>query len=382
VSLDRKAANNRVWGLAFVVLFFIGTSCFSSVHAQIKLGLVVPLTGPLSNTGRDIVAATQALVAAVNKAGGIKSQQIELVIRDDGYSASTAEQEARFLVEKQNVSAILNCFGTVSCLAIAKVANETGTPLVGPISGAEVLRGDAHRFVFPVRPDATSETGKLLDYLKGLSITNVAVVYQQDGFGQGYKSSLEKSALTRGITSRFVALDTKNPDYTAAAKFVKDNQSASVIFLANALHSSATIKEIAKLKHSPIYLNLAGQANAGFVKAISGEKAIVAFATMTPSPNGLSPSAENFRRVMGAENLQAKQSYLSYEAFINTSLAIEVLKRSDEFDKSGFARAINNFRELDLGGGVRLSFKGNSPVRQGSRYLDLAVLNRDGQFQH
>jgi branched-chain amino acid transport system substrate-binding protein len=127
----------------------VGMLC-SMVHAQntIKVGMVLPLTGPLAGTGNDIAAGTRAAIEAVNQAGGIKGQKIELLIEDDHFDPKASEALSRELVKSKGAHALLSCFGTVSCLAVAKVAQDTSTPLLGAMAGAETLRDAKYTKVY------------------------------------------------------------------------------------------------------------------------------------------------------------------------------------------------------------------------------------------
>jgi ABC-type branched-subunit amino acid transport system substrate-binding protein len=85
-------------GVAIALLCSVAAS-----HAQssVKVGMVLPLSGPLAGTGNDIAQGARAAVDAFNQAGGLKGQKIELLIEDDRFDAKLSEELARDLIEKK-----------------------------------------------------------------------------------------------------------------------------------------------------------------------------------------------------------------------------------------------------------------------------------------
>ena len=355
--------------------------CVSNACAAIKVGMVLPLSGPLANTGNDIAQGTQAAVDAFNKAGGIKGQLIELIIEDDRFDAKLSEELSRGLVKSKGVSALLSCFGTVSCLAVAKVAQETGVPLVGPIAGSEALRDSKQTKVYSIRANASEEVGGLLNYLLAIKQNSASVVVQDDGFGKAYANSLlsvsNKYEFKPALQLTF---DPKAPNYNdIASKIVAQNATPAVLLIANTVHSVGIIKALTAAKYYGQVLNLAGQANSGFVKGLANVSQLAVFATVTPSPFGdSSPAAQAYRTdwklATGNDNI----TYIGFESYLNAQVLITALKRSKQLTSVEINQSLSqlnkaNFYEL------KYSFTGKS--RQASSFTDLAVMS-NGTFRH
>ncbi len=357
----------------------------TSARAQIKIGMVLPMTGPLAATGADIAAGTQALVAAYNAAGGasagsLKGQKIELLIEDDGFDPVKSEALARSLVKERGVSALLSCFGTVNCLAIAKVAEEQKVPLVGPIAGSPVLRKPENKHVFSLRADAVEEVGALVNYLKGIGQNQCAVLVQDDGFGKAYAAALKTAGdKVQFSASPSVMLDPKAANYNKLAAALIERQPASVMLLANTVHSIGIIKALNTLNYTGQVLNLAGQANGFFVKSLLGGKQMAVFPMMTPSPSVSETTAATEYRASMDKTGQKTLSYLSFEAYLNARLLGAVLRRSNNATPLALTNTLQGLNQLDLGV-FKVSFAGN--LRQGASYTDLAVMTLDGRFRH
>lgn len=111
-------------------LAVLGGSFGSGVHAEepIKIGVIVPLTGPFQSTGRQIEAAIKAYT---QQNGDVAAgRKIEFVVRDDRGVPDNAQRLAQELVTQDRVS-ILTGFGTTpAALAAAPFAARAKIPQV------------------------------------------------------------------------------------------------------------------------------------------------------------------------------------------------------------------------------------------------------------
>jgi branched-chain amino acid transport system substrate-binding protein len=359
-----------------VVIMFAG-----SANASIKIGMVLPLSGALSATGNDIVQGSKAAVDAINKAGGIKGQQLELLIEDDRFDAKLSEELARAMIKSKGVSALMSCFGTVSCLAVGRVAQETGVPLIGPIAGAEALRDAKFTKIYSVRASASEEVGVLLNYLLAIKQNNASVVIQDDGFGQAYAASL------LAVSSKYdfkpaqqLVFDPKTPNYKdIAKKIIAKTDAPAVLLIANTQHSVGIVKALAEEKYYGQVLNLAGQANGGFVKGLANVTQFAVFSTVTPSPfSESSPAAQAYRADWKLATGNDHVSYIGFESYLNVQVLIAALKRSANFSSVSIDLAISQLNKVNY---FELKYSFAAKSRQAANFTDLAVLS-NGTFKH
>jgi urea transport system substrate-binding protein len=73
----------------------------------LRLGLLVPLSGPLGLVGPSATCAASLAAAEVNAAGGVRGRRIELVVADAGGRPDSAAREARRLAESGTVEAVV-----------------------------------------------------------------------------------------------------------------------------------------------------------------------------------------------------------------------------------------------------------------------------------
>jgi len=114
--------------LAALALAALGVPAARAQSDSIKIGVILPMTGPSASTGRQIDAAIKLWLAQNGtKAGGRK---VEVLIKDDAGVADTTRRLAQELVVNDKV-AVLAGFGlTPLALATAPIATQSKTPMV------------------------------------------------------------------------------------------------------------------------------------------------------------------------------------------------------------------------------------------------------------
>jgi branched-chain amino acid transport system substrate-binding protein len=164
---------------------------------SIKLGGSYPLSGPAS-AYRSIEQGAQAHFKFVNAKGGVDGRKIEFVTLDDAYEPPKAVQNARRLIEEEEVFALFNTLGTANNVAIWDYANKQEVPHLFVATGASLWGADidAHPWTSGWQPDYVTESQVYADFLEAEKPNaKVAVLYQNDAFGEdllnGFKKAVE-----------------------------------------------------------------------------------------------------------------------------------------------------------------------------------------------
>ena len=111
------------------------TPCFA--QDAVKVGLIVPMTGPFASTGKQLVAGAR-LYMALN-GDTVAGQKIELIVKDDTGNADVTKRLAQELVVNDKV-AFLAGFGlTPGALATAPVASEAKIPQMVMMAATAVI---------------------------------------------------------------------------------------------------------------------------------------------------------------------------------------------------------------------------------------------------
>jgi branched-chain amino acid transport system substrate-binding protein len=175
--------------------------------ADLKVGFITSLSGPVSSLGIPYAKGINAAAAYKSEIGGHKVTMIQL---DDASDPSTAARNARKLIDEDKVDVIIGTAGSPGALAIAAVARETKTPLIS-IANAS-LPGEPGAWMVTIPQPAPLMIGAVVEHMKKAGIKTVGYIGFSDAWGDLVYNSLMKSAEPAGIkvltNERYARADT------------------------------------------------------------------------------------------------------------------------------------------------------------------------------
>jgi branched-chain amino acid transport system substrate-binding protein len=158
-----------------------------ATDTEIKIGNIMPYSGPASAYAT-IGKTEAAYFKMINEKGGINGRKINYISYDDAYSPPKTVEQARKLVENDEVLFILNPLGTPGNTAIQKYMNSKKVPQLFVSTGAAKW-ADPKNFPWTMgwQPSYQAEARIYAQYI----MTNypgkkVGVLYQNDDFGKDY----------------------------------------------------------------------------------------------------------------------------------------------------------------------------------------------------
>lgn len=166
----------------------------SGALADLKVGFITSLSGPVSSLGIPYAKGIQAAIAFKPEVAGQKIQMFQL---DDASDPSTAARNARKLIEEEKVDVIIGTAGSPGALAIAAVARETKTPLIS-IANAN-LPGDDGAWMVTIPQPAPLMISAVVEQMKKQGIKTVGYIGFSDAWGDLVYDALMKSAGPAGI---------------------------------------------------------------------------------------------------------------------------------------------------------------------------------------
>jgi len=167
----------RMQNLVALTALAIGAMVATTAHAQkkydsgatdteIKIGNIMPYSGPASSYG--VIGKTEeAFFKMINAEGGINGRKINFITYDDAYSPPKAIEQARKLVESDEVLLIFQPLGTPSNSAIMKYMNAKKVPQLFVASGGTKF-GDPKNFPWTMgfQPNYQSEGRIYAKYIR------------------------------------------------------------------------------------------------------------------------------------------------------------------------------------------------------------------------
>jgi ABC-type branched-subunit amino acid transport system substrate-binding protein len=227
-----------------------------ATDTEIKIGNIMPYSGPASAYG--VIGKTEAAYfKKINDAGGINGRKINFISYDDAYSPPKAVEQARKLVESDEVLFIFNSLGTPSNSAIHKYMNAKKVPQLFVATGATKWN-DPKDFPWTMgwQPNYQSETQIYAKYLlKNKPDAKIAVMYQNDDYGKDYLKGL-KDGLGAKAASMIVAEESfETTEPTVDGHIVKLKSSGADVFvdIATPKFAAQAIKKIAEIEWKPLH---------------------------------------------------------------------------------------------------------------------------------
>jgi len=163
-----------------------------ATDTEIKIGNIMPYSGPASAYG--VLGKTEAAYfRKINAEGGINGRKITFISYDDAYSPPKTVEQARKLVESDEVLLIFNSLGTANNAAIQKYMNAKKVPQLFVATGA-TRWNDPLNFPWTMgyQLNYQSEARAYAKYiLKEKPNARIAVLYQNDDYGKDYLRGLK-----------------------------------------------------------------------------------------------------------------------------------------------------------------------------------------------
>jgi ABC-type branched-subunit amino acid transport system substrate-binding protein len=228
-----------------------------ATDTEIKVGNIMPYSGPASSYG--VIGKTEAAYfKKINDAGGINGRKINFISYDDGYSPPKTVEQARKLVESDEVLFIFNSLGTPPNSAIQKYMNSKKVPQLFVATGATKWN-DPKNFPWTMgwQPSYQSEAQIYAKYLlKEKPAAKIAVLYQNDDYGKDYLKGL-KDGLGAKAASMIIAEESfETTEPTVDNHIVKLKSTGADVFvdIATPKFAAQAIKKIAEIEWKPLHI--------------------------------------------------------------------------------------------------------------------------------
>ena len=228
-----------------------------ATDTEIKIGNIMPYSGPASAYG--VIGKTEAAYfKKINDAGGINGRKINFVSYDDGYSPPKAVEQARKLVESDEVLLVFNSLGTPSNSAIHKYMNAKKVPQLFVATGATKWN-DPKDFPWTMgwQPNYQSESHIYAKWLlKEKPGAKIAILYQNDDYGKDYVKGL-KDELGPKAASMIVAEEShETTEPSIDNHIVKLKATGADVFfnVTTPKFAAQAIKKIAEVDWKPLHL--------------------------------------------------------------------------------------------------------------------------------
>ena len=240
----------------------------------IKIGVVLPLTGPVSIAGNQI---REGIELALEK---YKTKNIKVIFEDSQCQPSKAVNSLQKLISIDKVSLILGDVCSSATLAMIPIVKENNLVMITPLStnpDVTLPGNNAYRIV----PSDTQEVGYMAEYAyNNLDIRKLAIIYENSDFGKRGEQIFREKYKGTIVASETYSPDTT--DYKTVLTKIKQTNPEAIYMLALPQAIGLILKQAKELginatflgKNSveqPTVLKIAGDAANGVIYTFFSE---------------------------------------------------------------------------------------------------------------
>jgi branched-chain amino acid transport system substrate-binding protein len=368
--LNRRSASVALLAAA------VAGACLAQGNEPIIVGQTAIASGPVAGFSKEPGLGIQAMLASVNKAGGIRGRQVVLRQLDDANSTEQAEANVRALVQ-QGAVAILMPIGTLPAAGARKAAEELKVPVIGPYTGAGQVYA-AGSAVFPLRISFVEEATRIVNHMALIGQTRVAAIRNDNPGAKVPIDAARKALQARGsdLIGEFV-LAQDGSDAPAKAQQLAALQPQGVIMSASNVVAASFIKAYRATGVSSQFYGTSFLNGNQLRKDLADAAAGVVIMQVVPSPKANIRLAADYRAAMEAIGAGGQLSYASFEGYIAARTLVDALRRiaAAPLKPAAVQQALQAMIRHDLGG-LTISFKDQA---QGAlNYGELSMIGRDG----
>jgi branched-chain amino acid transport system substrate-binding protein len=375
-------------------LLILGVLGFAAIHAgpsaaqkkydpgasdtEIKIGNIMPYSGPLS--AYSAIGKTEAAYFnKINAEGGINGRKINFISYDDGFSPPKTVEQARKLVESDEVLFIFQSLGTPTNAAIEKYLNDRKVPQLFVATGATRF-GDFKSFPWTTgwQPTYQIEGRIFAQYLlQNHPNGKIGVLFQNDDSGRDYVKGLKDGLDAKMQIVAEVPYEVSDPTVDSQVVTIKSS-GADVFFIeASPKFAAQAIRKTAELDWRPVRLLASISNSVGAVLKPAGlenAKEVMSAAYLKdptdPAWNN-DPAIKQWEAFMQAYYPEGdRTSTFTVYGYLVAQTMVQVLKQcGDDLTRASVMRQAANLKDLELGlllPGIKINTGPNDyyPIKQ------------------
>ena len=352
-------------------------------ETAITLGMSSPFSGPNGIYGTEMREVITAYFDQINKSGGINGRKLELIALDDGYETEKTLANTKVLIQDKQVFALLGYYGSSPTTeAMNNAFGPAKAPLVGTISGAGSLRQSPsanpnNRYMFNLRASYADETESIVNQITALGLKNIAVFYQNDGFGksglEGVTAALKKHNLAPVAVG---TVERNSLDVAQAVEAISKVSPQAVVMVTLYKPTAAFVKAMKKANQFPMFMTLSPVGAEVLAQELGNDARGIGISQVMPYPwNDTIAVVRDYQKILPKQ--KDRISYYGLEGYVTARVMADALRKlGRDVTRERLIAALEGMNNYDLGG-YRVTYGPDN--RLGSRYVELTVVGAGGK---
>jgi branched-chain amino acid transport system substrate-binding protein len=203
----------------------------ASAEDNIRIGVLLPLTGPLAKNGLENWEAMQIARDMINERGGINGRKIEY-LQGDANTPNAAISETERLITKDGIKITTGSFASPIAIAVSQAAERHGVFHWETTGAAEIITRRGFKFTFQVGAPARKYGQAAVDFItneltKGLNkpveTLKIALLWENRAFGKSVGDGIRAYTQAKNIKLAYdEGYDQTTTDMTPIVQKLKD----------------------------------------------------------------------------------------------------------------------------------------------------------------
>jgi branched-chain amino acid transport system substrate-binding protein len=300
--------------LRLLTATLLAAGAIGAAQAQsdtLKIGLILPMTGPFASTGKQIEAAAKLWMA--QNGTSIAGKKVELILKDDGGVADTTRRLAQELVVNDKVVALAGFGLTPLALAAAPLATQGKTPLVVMAAATSSIT-EASPFIVRTSFTLPQATVVMAEWAAKNKIKRVVSLVADYGPGiDAEKFFAERFAQNGGSVIDKLRTPLRSPDFSPVLQKTRDEKPDAVFVFLPSGQGSAFMKQFAErgLDKAGVRLIGTGDVTDDDILADMGDVAVGVVTAHHYSTAHNSPTNKKFVDAFQAANNRLRPNFMA-----------------------------------------------------------------------
>ena len=351
--------------IGIVVIAIIAAGLYTQMGGTggdcvVKLGHILPTSGPLAAYAGGFQAGVQAAVQEANDNGGIDGCTVELIEEDSQTDPAAAAAAARKLVEVDQVHAIVGAYASSSTLAAAPIVEDGKIIMISPASTSPEVT-NAGDFIFRTAPSDALQGVAMADLAWSQGHKTAAIIFVNNQYGQGLADVFEAQFKANGGTITIkVAYELEMATYRTELSQIQATNPDLILDVSYADDGQIIFREAAELGITAQWMGGDGIASDAIFAAPGIAEATEGMIGTKPSASD-SPNAAAFEALLVQYGLEA--DIYTAEAYDAAKLALMAIDEAGaDASKESIRDALINVANGYVGASGDKTFDSNGDV--------------------
>jgi branched-chain amino acid transport system substrate-binding protein len=223
----------------------LATVMVASAQAQetIKIGLILPMTGPFTSTGKQIAAAANLYIQ--QNGATVAGRKIELILKDDTGVADVTRRMAQELIVNDKVTAIAGFGLTPLALATAPLATQAKTPMVVMAAATSIIT-ERSPFVVRTSQVVPQIAGPFGTWAAQQGLKRVITMVSDFAPGHDVELSFSETFKAAGGQVDSMRIPLANPDFSPFLQRAADAKPDAILIFVPSGQGSTFMKQFAE----------------------------------------------------------------------------------------------------------------------------------------